>query len=148
MTIQVLTKDDALWLPLADFADACSWAAGPVIAKKMRANALLPWERVFAAVEDGRFAGFCNVSAHDCLPDAPYTPYIGDVFVDEAYRGRRISEQMIRAALAYMKTLGYDKVYLVSDHVGLYEKYGFVKVDEVPAPWDAARMQTIFVQEI
>jgi len=145
MTIQTLTNDDALWLPLADFADACSWPAGPVMAKQMRANAFLEWERVFAAVEDGRFAGFCNFTAHDCLPDEPYTPYIGYVFVDEAFRGQRISEQMIQAVLAYAKTLGHDKVYLVSDHVGLYEKYGFVKIDEVPAPWDAARMESIFV---
>jgi len=145
MMIQTLTYTDAQWMPLADFADQCSWAAGPVLAKKMRTNALLPWERVFAAVEDGRFAGFCSFTAHDCLPDAPYTPYIGDVFVDETFRGRRISEQMIQAVLAYAKTLGHDKVYLVTDHVGLYEKYGFVKIDEVPAPWDAATMESIFV---
>ncbi|MCL2343968.1 MAG: hypothetical protein FWC62_08760, partial [Firmicutes bacterium] len=28
------------------------------------------------------------------------------------------------------KELGFDRVYLTTDHVNLYEKYGFVKIDE------------------
>jgi len=45
--------------------------------------------------------------------------------------------------LPHLKGLGFDKVYLVSDHVNLYEKYGFVKIDEKEAPWGA--METIFM---
>ncbi len=33
-------------------------------------------------------------------------------------------------ALAYAKTLGFDKVYLVSGEQGLYEKYGFIKLED------------------
>ena len=32
---------------------------------------------------------------------------------------------MIGAALEYAKTIGYDKVYIMSGEKGLYEKYGF-----------------------
>jgi len=39
-------------------------------------------------------------------------------------------------------------VYLVSDHVNLYEKYGFVKIDEKPAPWNPDAMETIFMRLI
>ena len=45
--------------------------------------------------------------------------------------------------MPHLKGLGFDKVYLVSDHVNLYEKYGFVKIDEKEAPWGA--METIFM---
>ncbi|MNO00718.1 hypothetical protein D3C81_2206600 [compost metagenome] len=61
----------------------------------------------------------------------------------EQYRGDRLSEKLILSALAYAKELEFDKVYLVSDHVNLYEKYGFKKVDEKEAPWGA--METIFM---
>ena len=52
---------------------------------------------------------------------------------------------MIRYALKYARGLGFDRVYLVSDHENLYEKYGFVKIDEKPAPWNPDTMETIFV---
>jgi len=76
------------------------------------------------------------------IPDIPYTPYIGFVFVGERYRGKRLSGKLILSALAYAKELGFDQAYLISDHVNLYEKYGFVKIDEKEAPWGA--MQSIY----
>ncbi|WP_211237343.1 GNAT family N-acetyltransferase [Paenibacillus massiliensis] len=61
----------------------------------------------------------------------------------EQHRGNRLSEKLILSVLTYAKELGFEKVYLVSDHVNLYEKYGFVKIDEKEAPWGA--METIFM---
>lgn len=102
------------------------------------------WERVFVALDSDHIAGYCALAKTDCIPDIPYTPYIGFVFVGEQYRGNRLSEKLILSASAYAKGLGFDKVYLVSDHVNLYEKYGFVKIDEKEAPWGA--IETIFMQ--
>lgn len=145
MTIQALTSADARWSAVADYAAACSWRAGALLAQNMRSESYHDWERVFVALaEDGSIAGYCTLAEHDCLPDVPYSPYIGMVFVGEPYRGRRLSEQLLQAASDYAATLGFSRVYLVSDHVGLYEKYGFLKADERPAPWDASQMETVF----
>ena len=54
-----------------------------------------------------------------------------------------MSEKLIFSALQYAKELRFDKVYLVSDHINLYEKYGFIKIDEKLAPW--GNMETIFM---
>ena len=32
---------------------------------------------------------------------------------------------MIQSIISYAKELGYDKVYIISGEIGLYEKYGF-----------------------
>jgi N-acetylglutamate synthase-like GNAT family acetyltransferase len=32
--------------------------------------------------------------------------------------------------MAYAKELGFEKIYLVSDHVNLYEKYGFSVIEK------------------
>ncbi|MDD3242996.1 MAG: GNAT family N-acetyltransferase [Eubacteriales bacterium] len=117
------------------------------MARRMDANAFQDWERVFTATQHGVIAGYCTLAKADCIPDVPYTPYIGFVFVGEAFRGQRLSERLIDAACAYARELGFDRVYLVSDHVGLYEKYGFEKADARPAPWDAQTMETIFVKQ-
>ena len=145
MEIRSLVYGDPLWASVADYARSCSWGAGAYLATQMLENKFNDWERVFAAVEGSSIAGYCTLSATDCIPDVSYTPYISFVFVGEAYRGMRLSEKMIRCALAYAKTLHFDKVYLVSGHANLYEKYGFVKIDEKPAPWDPDTPQTIFL---
>lgn len=53
------------------------------------------------------------------------------MFVDEAYRGRQICGEMIETVIAYAKELGFSKVFIPSDMIGFYEKYGFEKIDEL-----------------
>lgn len=145
MRIHSLTNGDPRWDTVAAYAAACSWRAGSLLAQQMRSGAFHGWERIFAAfTDDGSVAGFCELTERDCLPDIPYSPYIGMVFVGEPYRGHRLSEQLLRAASDYAALLGFSRVFLVSDHVGLYEKYGFRAVDSRPAPWDESRTETIF----
>ena len=67
------------------------------------------------------------------------------MFVDEAYRGHRLSRQMISYAMDYLKSVGFDRVYLVSDHENLYEKYGFRVIDRKIAPWGSE--EKIYMQE-
>lgn len=143
--IKAITSKDALWVTTAKYAQQCSWVAGKGLANEMTSNRLNGWQRVFVALIDDQVVGYCTLAKTDCIPDVPYTPYIGYVFVDEAQRGKRLSQQLINSALAYAKGLGFDKVYLVSDHINLYEKYGFVKVDEKPAPWNPNQLETIFM---
>jgi N-acetylglutamate synthase-like GNAT family acetyltransferase len=32
--------------------------------------------------------------------------------------------------IEYAKELNFNEIYIVSDHINLYEKYGFTKIDE------------------
>ena len=145
MIIKSLLFGDPLWEPLAEYAHNCSWRVGKILAKQMRADGFNDWERVFAAMDGSDFAGYCTFVKTDCIPNVPYTPYISAMFVGEAYRGNRLSETLIHFALEYAKQLGFEKVYLVSNHVNFYEKYGFEKIDAKPAPWDPNDIETIFV---
>ena len=52
------------------------------------------------------------------------------MFVDERFRGNRLSEKMIEAVSNYAKENGYAKIYIMSGEVGLYEKYGFDKIGD------------------
>ena len=129
--ISIPEKGSELWEKTIAFAENCSWRAGTELARLMREEAFHSFERVFTAVEGGNIAGFCTLTEKDELPpDSPYTPFIGFIFVDESFRGRRISEQMIRKAVSYAGENGFDKVYLMSGEVGLYEKYGFTKIGD------------------
>lgn len=146
MEIKAITSSDALWVRVMEYAAACSWRAGPFLAEEMRRGAFSDWERVVVALEGEALCGYCVVSKTDCIPDVPYTPYIGFLFVGEAHRGRRLSQKLIEFAKEYLRTAGFAEVYLVSDHENLYEKYGFTVIDRKTAFWGG--LEKIYTQKL
>ena len=129
--IYLMKQGHPYWDATIALAERCSWRAGPFLAKKMKENDFLEWERVCAACVDGEAAGFCTFAEKDELPEGSgFTPFIGFVFVDEAHRGKRLSEQMIQSVLPYARGLGYEKIYIMSGEIGLYEKYEFEKIGD------------------
>lgn len=138
MNFSAITSSDDMWEKVRRYAQNCSWGAGKSLSRSMSDNAFADWERVIVAFQENDITGYCTVSKSDCIPDVPYTPYIGYMFVDERYRGRRLSGKLISYAVSYLKTLGFERVYLVSDHENLYEKYGFKVIDRKTAPWGSS----------
>ncbi|MCH7383988.1 GNAT family N-acetyltransferase [Acinetobacter dispersus] len=53
------------------------------------------------------------------------SPNLCALFVDEAYRKRNIAKQLLDFARAEMKSLGFEKLYLVTDLDDFYEKCGW-----------------------
>lgn len=135
MTIKTITQNDNIWNEVKDYAQSCSWRAGEALARAMERNSFEDWERVIVAVSDEKICGYCTVEKNDCIKNVPYTPYISFVFVGEEYRGNRLSQRLIEYAMNYLRCVGFNKVYLISDHENLYEKYGFSVVDRKIAPW-------------
>lgn len=129
--IYLITPEHALWNETISLAEKCSWRAGPFLAKKMKNHEFNEWERVCVACVNGRVAGFCTFAERDELPEKyTFTPFVGFVFVDEPYRGKRLSERMIQKIIPYAYGLGYQEIYVMSGEIGLYEKYGFLKLGD------------------
>ena len=131
MKVVRVIPGDRLWGELCEFAENCSWIAGKHLAGMMRENRFTDWEAVFAAVDGEEIAGYCTFLKEDYYPENRYWPWISSIFVDEQYRGRRISGLMIEKAIEYAKEQGFDKVYIPSDMTGFYEKYGFELIDRL-----------------
>lgn len=131
MKIYEITQEHKYWDATIEFADKCTWKAGKFLASLMKENKFLSWERVFIACVDEKIVGYCTLAERDELPEQyDFSPFIGFVFVDEKYRGNRISEKMINKAIDYATKIGYKKVYIMSGECGLYEKYGFEKIGD------------------
>lgn len=145
--IHLMTAEHIFWKETISLAEKCSWRAGPVLANKMKKNEFNEWERVCAVCVNGRVAGFSTFAEKDELPDQyDFTPFIGFVFVDEQYRGKRLSEKMIQRIVVYAKELGYEKIYILSGEIGLYEKYGFVKLGDFETVYGT--IDQLFIQTI
>ena len=129
--MDITIVDDKLRNAVISYAENCSWRAGKELARLMRRNEFKDWEKVFAVCENGRIAGFCTITEKDELsPEYPFTPFIGFVFVEEEFRGRRVSGELIGAAVRHARKIGFENVYIMSGEVGLYEKYGFSKIGD------------------
>jgi len=144
--IQAITNKHKLFNQVKDFAFNCSWRVGKEIAQKFDKLNFDEFERIIIATNNSEICGFCTVVKKDCIPNIPYSPYISDLFVAENYRGNRLSQKLIEFSLKYLKSKGFNKVYIISDHVNLYEKYGFIIIDKQKAPWGS--IESIFVKEI
>lgn len=145
--IYLMTAEHIYWKETISLAEKCSWKAGSILAKKMKENEFKEWERVCAVCVNGKVAGFSTFAEKDELPKQyDFTPFIGFVFVDEQYRGNRLSEKMIQRIIAYAKELSYERIYVMSGEIGLYEKYGFVKLGDYETVYGS--VDQLFVQAI
>ncbi|EOS59285.1 hypothetical protein C815_02263 [Firmicutes bacterium M10-2] len=144
MNIEKITPNHPLFQKTVKYALSCPWKAGTHLGQKMRDGQLKEGEMVFAAIEESQVYGFIMIGMTDCL-DVPYSPFLRYLFVDETKRGHRLGQQLIDYACMHIDR---DTVYLISDHIGLYEKYGFVPFESYPAPWDEKKQETIFIKKL
>lgn len=146
MEVRILDIHDEYWDKTIAMSEKCSWRAGPNLGYKMRVNEFEDFECAFAAIEDYKVIGFCTITKTDYIPNCSYSPWIGFVFVDEHYRGNRVSQKMIVKALEYAKIKGFKKVYISTEEDNLYEKYGFIQIDTLKSHDDT--LEKIFVIDV
>ena len=129
--IEKLQSNSNLWNQTIAYANNCSWNVGRHLAKLLEQDDFQDFEGVFIALSGNNIIGFCTFRETDYYPENRYFPWISSIFVDEEYRGNRISEKLIQSAINNARMFGFDKVYIPSNIIGLYEKYGFCKIDEL-----------------
>lgn len=126
LEIRKVDKDTELADKLIRFVENFSWEdVKEHMLQMLRTWAFSDWETVFAAVADGQIVGMASIMKTDYYPLPEIYPWVSGVFVSEDYRGHRISEKLIDFANTYAKETGFEKTYIPSEHVGLYEKYGY-----------------------
>lgn len=85
--------------------------------------------------EDGRMAGFGRV-----VTDRATFAYLGDVFVDEAARGRGVSKLLMQAVSDHPDLQGLRRFMLATaDAHGLYRQFGFEPLDNPAKFMEIAR---------
>ena len=125
MDIFAITSKHSCWSDTIQFVDNSCWQGGRYLAGIMKRNQFRDWERVFIAQNEKNIVGYCTFTERDELSEEyDFSPFIGCIFVDEKYRGNRHSEMLIKKVLEYARELGFESVYIMSNEIGLYEKYG------------------------
>lgn len=107
---------------------ACEWRAAGFLAQLLTEGTFhdtLGKSTLYLLVDGDRLASFVTLAERDCIDAPEYTPWIGFVHTAPEYRGRRCAGVLIDHAVKVAGEHGAKQVYICTDHVGLYEKYGF-----------------------
>ena len=82
-------------------------------------------------LDDDRLAGFISIFPHDGDERKDLSPWYATMFVKEEYRGNGYSKILNNAILSEARKRGFRKLYLKTDLVNYYEKFGAVYLDEL-----------------
>ena len=79
----------------------------------------------YLCLDNGRIVGGLGVIENDFHDRKDLTPNVCAVYVEKPYRGRKIAGKLLNFVCEDMKAARIHTLYLVTDHIGFYEKYGW-----------------------
>ncbi|MBQ4375926.1 MAG: GNAT family N-acetyltransferase [Erysipelotrichales bacterium] len=79
----------------------------------------------YLCMDRDKIIGGLGVIENDFHDRKDLTPNICAVYTEEEYRGRGIAGHLLDMAVNDLKAKGITPVYLVTDHTGFYERYGW-----------------------
>ena len=79
----------------------------------------------YVVVRGGKIIAGCGVIENDFHERKDLTPNVCAVYVDEEYRNQGIAGFMLQYVCNDMLAMGIDTLYLLTDHTGFYERYGW-----------------------
>ena len=79
----------------------------------------------YFCLDDGLIVGGVGVVENDFHDRKDLSPNICAVYTEEAYRKQGIAGRLLDMAVDDLRSKGISPVYLVTDHIGFYERYGW-----------------------
>ena len=79
----------------------------------------------YLCLDGDAFIGGMGVIENDFHDRKDLTPNVCAVYTEEAYRCQGIAGKLLNLVVADMRANGVSPVYLVTDHTGFYERYGW-----------------------
>ena len=108
----------------------CDWSAAKFLVELLQKETfnetLGGWGYLFMLMDGEKLVSFATLTGQDSVRDESLTPWIGFVYTAPAYRGHRYAGHLLRHAEVVAASRGFERIYIATDHVGLYEKYGYV----------------------
>ena len=82
-------------------------------------------------LDDDKLIGFISIFPTDGEERKELTPWYATMYVKEEYRGKGYSKLLNEAILKEAKKRGFSKIYLKTDLINYYEKFGAKYMDDL-----------------
>ena len=105
------------------------WRAGAFLGRLLRNDeffdAVGKDSRVILLTEGDELISYCTLAEKDDIQPTDLTPWVGFVYTFPEHRGHRYAGLLFEEVVRLAKERQAAEVYLSTNHVGLYEKYGW-----------------------
>lgn len=125
--IEYFSSDrQAHWLGRISQSD---WSAGKYLARLLSEDKFHAQyggdAKILLLTEGDELLSFCTYVRQDNIAAPELYPWIGFVYTFTPYRSKRCAGKLIEYAYTLAKKANHRHIYLSTNEVGLYEKYGF-----------------------
>ena len=79
----------------------------------------------YLCLDGDMIVGGMGVIENDFHDRKDLAPNVCAVYTEEAYRGQGVAGRLLDMTVEDLRSKGISPVYLVSDHIGFYERYGW-----------------------
>jgi len=121
-----LSDNKELWISQMK---ECDWGPGQWLGDLLEQGILQDTvgsgAKVVMLTDGDKLVSFCTFAPRDEIWPTDLTPWIGFVYTYPEYRGQRNAGTILDYCECIAANMGKENVYLSTDHIGLYEKYGY-----------------------
>ena len=122
---------------LNDYVRLCSleWGTGNITDEQIsdKIHKILNGDKVISVlgIVEEELIGFISLFKYDGDERRDLTPWYATMYVKSNYRGKGYSKLLNEMIIKEAKRLGYEKIYLKSDLINYYEKFGAVYIKDL-----------------
>ena len=114
----------------------CDWSAGAFLHDLLRKgtffDAVGEESRILLLTDGNTLVSFCTYAQRDDIQPTELTPWMGFVYTFPSYRGHRCVGYLFAEIERLAKQEHVPNVYISTNTVGLYEKYGCEYCTQLP----------------
>lgn len=94
-----------------------------------------PLPQWYVLMDSDRIVACAGLITNDFISRMDLMPWMCALYVEPEYRGHALGAKLMNRCRQDAAKLGFENLYLCTDHIGYYEKYGFEYFAQGFHPW-------------
>jgi len=95
-----------------------------------------PLPQWYLLEKNGKPVGCAGLITNDFVSRMDLYPWVCALYIDKGERGNSYGRLLLDRAKEDCMKMGFENLYLTTEHRGLYEKYGYMYIGTGYHPWD------------